>query len=197
MKHQTCAACRFQRKKCTQDCLMAPYFPATRFQQFLNAHKLFGVGKITKTLNSVSPQQRSSAMYSVKAEAEYRSRDPVGGCYNEIKSLLWKIRTTEDELQHVHSQLCMFRAGGENAMAHPLEGYEYNVVQDVEYDSQLHHQLQQNTVQEQSGVVENHQEQSNVFDLRDEVVLEQDVNPIQDEGPVIHNSTSQLQSGKR
>ncbi|ONI15018.1 hypothetical protein PRUPE_3G021300 [Prunus persica] len=29
---------------------------------------------------------------------------------------------------------------------------------------------------------------------RDEVLLEQDVNPIQDEGPVIHNSTSQLQS---
>ncbi|ONI06064.1 hypothetical protein PRUPE_5G037900 [Prunus persica] len=32
---------------------------------------------------------------------------------------------------------------------------------------------------------------------RDEVLLEQDVNPIQDEGPVIHNSTSQLQSSKR
>ncbi|ONH94951.1 hypothetical protein PRUPE_7G041800 [Prunus persica] len=32
---------------------------------------------------------------------------------------------------------------------------------------------------------------------RDEVLLEQDVNPIQDEGLVIHNSTSQLQNGKR
>ncbi|BBG93891.1 Protein of unknown function D [Prunus dulcis] len=30
--------------------------------------------------------------------------------------------------------------------------------------------------------------------MKDEVLLEQDVNPIQDEGPVIHNSTSQLQS---
>ncbi|KAE9467926.1 hypothetical protein C3L33_00163, partial [Rhododendron williamsianum] len=43
-----CAACKYQRRKCAPDCVLAPYFPHHRQRQFLNAHKLFGDEAISK-----------------------------------------------------------------------------------------------------------------------------------------------------
>ncbi|CAL1406364.1 unnamed protein product [Linum trigynum] len=37
-----CAACKYQRRKCTSECQLAPYFPSNKSEMFRNAHKLFG-----------------------------------------------------------------------------------------------------------------------------------------------------------
>ncbi|KAK4412619.1 LOB domain-containing protein 22 [Sesamum alatum] len=75
---QACAACKYQRRRCAPDCPLAPFFPADRTKEFVNAHKLFGVGNIVKILKKVPQHERQNAMGSVIFEANVRARDPVG-----------------------------------------------------------------------------------------------------------------------
>ncbi|TXG52139.1 hypothetical protein EZV62_021308 [Acer yangbiense] len=52
MNTQRCAACRYKRKKCNENCEMALYFPGSRYSEFQHAQKLFGVRNIQKILAS-------------------------------------------------------------------------------------------------------------------------------------------------
>ncbi|CAN8269373.1 unnamed protein product [Cochlearia groenlandica] len=63
--NQACAACKYQRRKCASDCILAPYFPHDRHNQFLNAHKLYGVSNITKIIiHPKSCSERCSYAYN-------------------------------------------------------------------------------------------------------------------------------------
>uniref|UniRef100_A0A803LB97 LOB domain-containing protein n=1 Tax=Chenopodium quinoa TaxID=63459 RepID=A0A803LB97_CHEQI len=105
-----CAACRFQRRKCAEDCPLAPYFPAHKHQQFINAYKLFGVNNIVKTLNSVAPWLRDDAMTALKYTADARAKDPVGGCTRILKSLYDRIAFYNEQLEEVLAQIAAVRA---------------------------------------------------------------------------------------
>ncbi|CAA7043078.1 unnamed protein product [Microthlaspi erraticum] len=104
-----CAACKYQRKKCTKNCLLAPYFPQERQKQFLNAHKLFGVSNITKMIKEVEESQRNIAMQNLIFHANARALDPVGGMYKIMCDLKSKINCCQAELNFVHQQLSMYR----------------------------------------------------------------------------------------
>ncbi|KAH9330732.1 hypothetical protein KI387_002840, partial [Taxus chinensis] len=54
MKSPACAACRMQRKKCAENCPLAPYFPADDPEKFERVHRVFGTSNITKMLKVVS-----------------------------------------------------------------------------------------------------------------------------------------------
>ena len=45
-----CAACKLLRRRCAQDCVFAPYFPADEPQKFANVHKVFGASNVSKML---------------------------------------------------------------------------------------------------------------------------------------------------
>lgn len=45
-----CAACKLLRRRCVQDCVFAPYFPADEPQKFANVHKVFGASNVNKML---------------------------------------------------------------------------------------------------------------------------------------------------
>lgn len=105
-----CAACKYQRRKCTPDCTLAPYFPADKQQQFLNVHRLFGVSNILKILKSVDQSHRQDAMNSIIYQSNVRAEDPAGGCYRLILQLQRKIDATCNELQSVLGQITFFRA---------------------------------------------------------------------------------------
>ena len=45
-----CAACRFQKNKCSDKFLLAPYFPQNDPCKFLLVHRLFGYGHVVKLL---------------------------------------------------------------------------------------------------------------------------------------------------
>ncbi|KFK38737.1 hypothetical protein AALP_AA3G153800 [Arabis alpina] len=107
--NQACAACKYQRRKCAPDCLLAPYFPHDRHRQFLNAHKLFGVSNITKIIKSLSPPDKDAAMHTIMFQSDARANDPVGGCYDIIRKLQLQIQYTKNELEFVLQQLAMFR----------------------------------------------------------------------------------------
>lgn len=106
---QACAACKFQRRKCTPECVLAPYFPADQPKIFLNVHKLFGVSNIVKILKILEPTQKKPAMDSIITQANYRDKYPVHGCWEEICRLQYQIWMLEEELHAVYQQLEMCR----------------------------------------------------------------------------------------
>ncbi|KAA3475809.1 LOB domain-containing protein 27-like [Gossypium australe] len=104
-----CAACKYQRRKCIPECLLAPYFPADQTKVFQNAHKLFGVSNIVKILKSLDPSQHAEAMRSIKYQANVRDKFPVYGCLGVIRQLYYQIQLLEEEFHSVLSQLEMYR----------------------------------------------------------------------------------------
>ncbi|GMP35103.1 hypothetical protein CsSME_00007697 [Camellia sinensis var. sinensis] len=107
---QACAACKYQRRKCAPDCILAPYFPHDRHRQFLNAHKLFGVSNITKIIRNLDPPDKDQAMRTIIFQSDVRASDPVGGCYRIIRDLQRQIDYTQTELVIVLQQLAICRA---------------------------------------------------------------------------------------
>lgn len=106
---QACAACKYQRRRCTSECPLAPYFPPHEQKMFQNAHKLFGVSNILKILKKLDPSQKSDAMKSIIYQANVRDENPVHGCWGKICQLKYQIWQAEEELHAVHTQLEMYR----------------------------------------------------------------------------------------
>ncbi|KAI3736744.1 hypothetical protein L2E82_26729 [Cichorium intybus] len=106
---QACAACKYQRKRCTPECALAPHFRPEQTEIFKNAHKLFGVKNILKVLEQIDPSQKTEAMRSIIYQANMRDRFPVHGCYGIICQLQYQIRQTEKELYAVLSQLEFYK----------------------------------------------------------------------------------------
>ncbi|WCJ39516.1 LOB domain-containing protein 22 [Euphorbia peplus] len=107
---QACAACKYQRRKCAPDCILAPYFPHDRQRQFLNAHKLFGVSNITKIIKNLNQPDKDEAMRTIMFQSDVRANDPVGGCYRIIRDLQRQIEFHQAELDLVLHQLALCRA---------------------------------------------------------------------------------------
>ena len=108
---QACAACKYQRRKCAPDCILAPYFPHDSQRQFLNAHKLFGVSNITKIIKQLdTPAAKDHAMKTIIFQSDARAADPVGGCYRIIQDLQRQIDFAKAELDLVLQHLALCRA---------------------------------------------------------------------------------------
>ncbi|CAA6662343.1 unnamed protein product [Spirodela intermedia] len=75
-----CAACRYLRRRCTEDCVLAPYFPSTHPDRFACVHRIFGASNVCRMLQLVPVEQRGQAADSIAYEAYWRMRDPVYGC---------------------------------------------------------------------------------------------------------------------
>ncbi|KAI3986020.1 hypothetical protein MKX01_039102 [Papaver californicum] len=103
-----CAACKFLRRKCTQECVFAPYFPPDQPQKFANVHKVFGASNVAKLLNEITPTQREDAVNSLAYEAEARLRDPVYGCVGVISILQHKLKQVEHDLYNAKKELSTF-----------------------------------------------------------------------------------------
>ncbi|KAK7826169.1 lob domain-containing protein 36 [Quercus suber] len=106
-----CAACKLQRRKCTQDCVFAPYFPADQPQKFANVHNVFGASNVAKILNELNPVQREDAVNSLAYEAEARLSDPVYGCVGIISILQYKLKQIQISLYNAKQELARFSSG--------------------------------------------------------------------------------------
>ncbi|CAL5202891.1 unnamed protein product [Lathyrus oleraceus] len=103
-----CAACKIQRRKCTQECIFKPYFPSNNPQKFLYVHKVFGASNVAKLLNEVTESQREDTVSSLAYEAEARLRDPVYGCVGLISSLQNKLKSVQNELNDAKKNLASY-----------------------------------------------------------------------------------------
>ncbi|XP_065873176.1 LOB domain-containing protein 36-like [Euphorbia lathyris] len=103
-----CAACKFLRRKCTQECVFAPYFPPDQPQKFANVHKVFGASNVSKLLNELNTAQREDAVNSLAYEAEARLRDPVYGCVGLISILQHRLKELQTDLFSAKKQLAQY-----------------------------------------------------------------------------------------
>lgn len=103
-----CAACKLLRRKCTQGCVFAPYFPPDQPAKFANVHKVFGASNVTKLLNDLQPEQREDAVNSLAYEAEARLRDPVYGCVAYISILQLRIKQVRDQIVDARKELAAY-----------------------------------------------------------------------------------------
>ncbi|KAI9090121.1 hypothetical protein K1719_028817 [Acacia pycnantha] len=103
-----CAACKMQRRKCTPECVFAPYFPAENPWKFACVRKVFGASNVAKILNDVSVVQRGDAVRSLAFEAEARVRDPVYGCVGTISSLQLRLNQLQSELIDARKELAAY-----------------------------------------------------------------------------------------
>ncbi|PKA57023.1 LOB domain-containing protein 4 [Apostasia shenzhenica] len=98
-----CAGCRLLRRRCSPDCVFAPYFPADEPHKFANVHKVFGASNVNKLLQEVAVAQRSDAASSLVYEANARLRDPVYGCAGAVSNL-------QRQIDILSAQLALARA---------------------------------------------------------------------------------------
>ncbi|PKA65928.1 LOB domain-containing protein 36 [Apostasia shenzhenica] len=93
-----CAACKLLRRKCTQGCVFAPYFPPDQPHKFSNVHRVFGASNVAKLLNDLQPAQREDAVNSLAYEADARLQDPVYGCVGYISVLQHRLQQLQRDL---------------------------------------------------------------------------------------------------
>ncbi|XP_010026421.1 protein LATERAL ORGAN BOUNDARIES-like [Eucalyptus grandis] len=103
-----CAACKCQRRKCTPECVFAPYFPADQPQKFAYVHEVFGASNVAKLLNELHVSQREDAANSLTYEAEVRLRDPIYGCVGLISILQHKLNLLQKELSNAKKELAAY-----------------------------------------------------------------------------------------
>ncbi|KAK7334906.1 hypothetical protein VNO80_26672 [Phaseolus coccineus] len=104
-----CAACKLLRRRCTRDCVFAPYFPADEPQKFGSVHKVFGASNVNKMLQELPEHQRSDAVSSMVYEANARVRDPVYGCVGAISSLQQQVDVLQAQLAQAQAEVVHMR----------------------------------------------------------------------------------------
>ncbi|KAG7555316.1 Lateral organ boundaries LOB [Arabidopsis suecica] len=104
-KTEACVACKYQRRRCTSDCIFRLHFPVGRNQDFENVHRLFGVRRVVKHLEELEPEVRGDAMKSIIDHSNMRYRFPVGGCYEVMINLQNRIAFVTAELLRSRSLL--------------------------------------------------------------------------------------------
>ncbi|XP_027348182.1 LOB domain-containing protein 22 [Abrus precatorius] len=102
--HPACAACKHQRKKCSENCILAPYFPSNRNREFHAVHRVFGVSNITKLVKNAKEEDRRRVVDSLIWEACCRQRDPIHGPYGEYTKVYNEYKKVLDELKRFRGQ---------------------------------------------------------------------------------------------
>ncbi|XP_050387728.1 LOB domain-containing protein 12-like [Argentina anserina] len=98
-----CASCKLLRRRCTQDCIFAPYFPSNDPHKFAIVHRVFGASNVSKMLQDLPVHQRTDAVSSLVYEANARGRDPVYGCAGAISCL-------QNQVSELQMQLAVAQA---------------------------------------------------------------------------------------
>ncbi|CAO1948005.1 unnamed protein product [Urochloa humidicola] len=114
-----CAACKYLRRRCAPDCVLAPYFPASQPRRYADVHAVFGTSNATRLLQSLPVQERGLAADTMAAEARWRMQDPVYGCTGVIDRLQQEIRAVQRELATTRAQLAAVHVHGAAAAPAP------------------------------------------------------------------------------
>ncbi|KAM7254315.1 hypothetical protein ACFE04_031997 [Oxalis oulophora] len=105
-----CAGCKFLRRRCCEDCVLAPYFPPNNPQRFASVHRIFGASNVTKMLQQVPEHLRGDAADCMAFEASLRIADPVYGCVGIISHLQQQIFEVENEILRTRAEIAFQNA---------------------------------------------------------------------------------------
>ncbi|OWM70034.1 LOB domain-containing protein 33-like [Punica granatum] len=102
----SCGACKFLRRKCTSECVFAPYFCYDQAaNHFAAVHKVFGASNVSKLLLHLPVQMRSDAAVTISYEALARIRDPIYGCVAHIFALQEQVANLQEEIEILGTQM--------------------------------------------------------------------------------------------
>ncbi|CAN0909455.1 LOB domain-containing protein 24 [Linum grandiflorum] len=105
-----CAGCKYLRRRCPPDCVLAPHFPPDNPQRFESVHKIFGASNLTRLLQEVPVESRRKAADCMTFEASARVRDPVYGCVGMIHELQQEILKVQAEVENTERMIALQRA---------------------------------------------------------------------------------------
>ncbi|KAK4743090.1 hypothetical protein SAY87_001091 [Trapa incisa] len=102
----SCGACKFLRRKCTSECVFAPYFCYDQAaSHFAAVHKVFGASNVSKLLHHLPVHARADAAITVSYEALARIRDPIYGCVAHIFALQEQVANLKEEIEILGTQM--------------------------------------------------------------------------------------------
>ncbi|CAI0553778.1 unnamed protein product [Linum tenue] len=139
---QPCAACKLQRRKCTQECIFAPHFPPDQPQKFANIHKVFGASNVAKLLSELPATHREEAVNSLAYEADARLKDPVYGCLGQISILQHRLKQLHMDLDAAKQELVKYMTTNNNHNNSAFPQNNNNMIHMVGIPA-AHHQQQQ------------------------------------------------------
>ncbi|TKY47201.1 LOB domain-containing protein 12 [Spatholobus suberectus] len=100
-----CASCKLLRRRCSNECIFAPYFPSDDPRKFAIVHKVFGASNVSKMLQELPVHQRADAVGSLVYEANARMRDPVYGCVGAISYLQSQVSQLQMQLAVAQAEI--------------------------------------------------------------------------------------------
>ncbi|KAL8493485.1 hypothetical protein ACS0TY_024627 [Phlomoides rotata] len=103
--NENCAACTHLRRRCDENCVLAPYFPIEKTEEFQIVRRTFGIQNITKIISSVDENERDKTVETLILEARIRLENPVHGCLAVERKLEAEIEKVTKELVEVNKQL--------------------------------------------------------------------------------------------
>ncbi|KAI3938619.1 hypothetical protein MKW98_016124 [Papaver atlanticum] len=92
-----CAACSYQQRRCSPECLLTPLFPPNKRDEFEVVARVFTAQNVIKLIKLAIPQQ-AIATESLIKEAEARIDDPVRGLTGTVHDLCRRIEDLRTEL---------------------------------------------------------------------------------------------------
>ncbi|KAK9122169.1 hypothetical protein Syun_019786 [Stephania yunnanensis] len=87
------------RRRCNDDCLLAPYFPLEEVESFAVVHKVYGASNVIKMLQAVEERNREDAVKSMVYEARGRLRDPVHASAGVVFHLQKQVQDLLEQLE--------------------------------------------------------------------------------------------------
>ncbi|KAJ9545613.1 hypothetical protein OSB04_025320 [Centaurea solstitialis] len=98
----SCGACKFLRRRCTNECVFTPYFCYSEgAHHFAAVHKVFGASNVSKLLMKLPLQDRSEAAITISYEALARMQDPIYGCVAQILALEQQVAILQEEIEQL------------------------------------------------------------------------------------------------
>ncbi|XP_039052477.1 LOB domain-containing protein 24-like [Hibiscus syriacus] len=121
MSSGRCAACRYLRRKCTEDCILSPYFPSNNPQRFVSVHRIYGASNVSKLLLRLPIHVRAEAADSLYFEAQCRLEDPVHGCVGLVFMLQQQIQAAESQLVKTRVQIAVMKSQAQHPQPREAE----------------------------------------------------------------------------
>ncbi|KAF4363500.1 hypothetical protein G4B88_016204 [Cannabis sativa] len=123
----SCGACKFLRRKCSSECIFAPYFGYDgAASHFAAVHKVFGASNVSKLLLHLPQHNRSDAATSISYEALARMRDPIYGCVAHIFALQQQVAYLQEEIEILGNQIAHNVTAGFASSGSSSEGTNNN-----------------------------------------------------------------------
>ncbi|KAL7214858.1 hypothetical protein ACSBR1_027104 [Camellia fascicularis] len=102
----SCGACKFLRRRCTSECVFAPYFNYDEAAaHFAVVHKVFGASNVSKLLTNLPMNDRREAAITISYEALARMHDPIYGCVSQIFALQQQVASLQEEIETLGIQM--------------------------------------------------------------------------------------------